>query len=93
MRDCVAGLYEREVTSEGVTRHIPYIAGGSGVVAIYTDERRASASAPRLRYLHKDHVGSVDAINDNNGTVAERLSGAEPGECCEPPKEGRFAFA
>ncbi len=74
VRDYVGGLYEREVTSEGLTRHIHYISGGSGVIAIYTDERSATASAPRLRYLHKDHLGSVDAITNESGTVLERPS-------------------
>ena len=74
VRDYVAGLYEREVTSEGVTRHIHYIAGGSGVIAIYTDERSTTTANPRLRYLHKDHLGSVAAITDASGAVLERLS-------------------
>ncbi|MGV3661042.1 MAG: FG-GAP-like repeat-containing protein [Prosthecobacter sp.] len=68
------GAYEREMTSEGVTRHIHHIAGGSGVVAIHTDERSASGPPLRTRYVHKDHLGSVDAITDENGSVVERQS-------------------
>lgn len=74
VREYVAGLYERETTSTGLVRHIHYIAGGNGVAAIYTQERQAATTAERLRYIHKDHLGSVDAITDANGVVVERQS-------------------
>ena len=75
VRHYVGGMYERETDSVGGVRHIHYIAGGSGVVAIKTDESNATAALPvRLRYIHKDHLGSVDAITDANGGVVERQS-------------------
>lgn len=74
VREYIGGLYERETTSEGLVRHIHYIAGGSGVAAIHTDERSASTTAQRTRYIHKDHLGSVDVITDSAGAVVERQS-------------------
>lgn len=53
VREYIGGLYERETTSEGLVRHIHYIAGGSGVAAILTDERSASTAAQR-RHLDRD---------------------------------------
>jgi RHS repeat-associated protein len=74
VREYIGGLYERETTSEGLVRHVHYIAGGSGVAAILTDERSASTTAQRTRYIHKDHLGSVDVITDSAGAVVERQS-------------------
>jgi RHS repeat-associated protein len=74
VREYIGGLYERETTSEGRVRHIHYIAGGSGVAAIHTDERSAGTTAQRTRYIHKDHLGSVDVITDSAGAVVERQS-------------------
>lgn len=74
VREYIGGLYERETTSEGLVRHIHYIAGGSGVAAILTDERSAASPPLRLRYIHKDHLGSVDVITDSAGAVVERQS-------------------
>ncbi len=74
VREYIGGLYERETTSEGLVRHIHYIAGGSGVAAILTDERSAASPPVRLRYIHKDHLGSVDVITDSAGAVVERQS-------------------
>lgn len=74
VREYVGGLYERETTSDGNVRHIHYIAGGSGVVAIHTDEHSAATASQRTRYVHKDHLGSVDAISDSQGQVVERQS-------------------
>lgn len=76
VREYVGGLYERETTSEGLVRHTHYIAGGSGVAAIHTDERSAGTTTPaqRTRFVHKDHLGSVDVLTDAVGTVVERQS-------------------
>ena len=74
VREYVGGIYERETTNEGLVRHIHYISGGNGVVAIHTDERCATTVNQRTRYIHKDHLGSIDVITDNSGAVVERLS-------------------
>ena len=34
----------------------------------------ATAEALTTRYFHTDHLGSISAITDENGNVAERLS-------------------
>jgi RHS repeat-associated protein len=73
VREYVGNLYEREVSSEGVARHTHYITGGNGVIAIYTDERSATPGT-RLRYLHRNYLGSIDAVTDNTGAVMERLN-------------------
>jgi RHS repeat-associated protein len=73
-RDYVAGLYELETTLDGRVQHTHYIAGGSGVVAIYTEEQSAGKSTQRTRYVLKDHLGSVAAVCDSDGAVIERLS-------------------
>jgi RHS repeat-associated protein len=74
VREYVGGIYERETNNQGLVRHIHYIAGGSGVVAIQTNERSGVTAAQRTRYIHKDHLGSVDAITDSAGSVVERQS-------------------
>ena len=70
--DNVGGLfYEKEVKTGGVTEHKHYITASSGTVAIYTTR---STSVTTLRYLHKDHLGSTNAISDETGAVVERLA-------------------
>lgn len=46
-----------------VKRYLP----GGAVVTIHRGERQS-------RYLHKDHLGSVDAITDINGSVVQQMS-------------------
>ncbi len=75
MRDYIGGLYERETLANGDVRHVHYIAGGNGVVAIHTDERsNFGQESERTRYVHKDHLGSVDVITDSAGHEVERQS-------------------
>ena len=70
--DNAGGLfYEKEVKTTGVTEHKHYINASSGPIAIYTTR---STSVTTLRYLHKDHLGSTNAISDESGTVVERLA-------------------
>jgi len=65
----IGGLYETE-TANGVTTQRHYLNNGS-TFAVYTTQ----ASKPaQTRYLHKDHLGSTEAISDDNGALAERLS-------------------
>lgn len=66
----VGGLYEQEYTG-GLTKHIHYIRAGGESIAVYTQQ---SDGLHSTRYLHKDHLGSVDAITDESGNVVERLS-------------------
>ncbi|MCF8372833.1 MAG: FG-GAP-like repeat-containing protein [Bacteroidales bacterium] len=66
----VGNLYELEITPEG-TRELHYIRGGEGVVAVYTEQSNGQSNT---RYWHKDHLGSVQAISNEQGTVVEILS-------------------
>ncbi len=63
-------LYERE--TEGlVTKNRHYIyAANSQAVAIHTND----GTTDSMEYLHRDHLGSVEAITDTNGQVTERIS-------------------
>jgi RHS repeat-associated protein len=73
-RDYVAGIYERETSDDGSIRQTHYIAGGSGAVAIYTQEFGGGNLTERTRYLLKDHLGSINAITDSEGAIVERQS-------------------
>lgn len=65
------GLYERHTVGSR-TIHKHYIAGSSGVVAIYYHE--PGGPNDYTQYLHRDHLGSIDTITNNAGAVVERLS-------------------
>ncbi|MEI7469404.1 MAG: RHS repeat-associated core domain-containing protein, partial [Chloroflexota bacterium] len=65
----VGGLYETE-TANGVTTQRHYLSNGS-TFAVYTTQTSKPA---QTRYLHKDHLGSTEAISDDNSAVAESLS-------------------
>lgn len=66
----VDGRYER-VIKPTVTEHRHYIYAGKAAVAIYTARSNGTSST---RYLHYDHLGSIDAITDENAQVVERFS-------------------
>jgi YD repeat-containing protein len=57
----VGKLYER-VVSGTVTEHKHYIHGGAAPVAVYTQR---TTGANDTRYLHTDHLGSVDTVCAN----------------------------
>ena len=64
-------LYEK-MTKNNVVTHKYYIYGGSGRVAVH--QERDNSTPKETRYFHMDHLGSIDAITDENGAVKERLS-------------------
>ncbi len=66
----VGSLFEREI-HDGITSDIHYIMAGSGCVAVYT---KASDDNAELKYLHKDHIGSVCATTDKDGNIIEKFS-------------------
>jgi len=59
------GLYEI-VAESGVTRRKAYVDD----FLVRTD----IAGVEELRYLHRDHIGSVDAITDASGAVVSRMT-------------------
>jgi RHS repeat-associated protein len=67
----LGGHYEKTTKSSGVVEHKHYLYGSSGPVAIYTLK---SDGASTTRYLHKDHLGSVDTVTSETGAVLERYS-------------------
>jgi RHS repeat-associated protein len=66
----IGGLVEK-VTLGSVTLWKHYIAGANGTVALYT---RKSTGTNELRYLTKDHIGSIDSVMSAAGAVEVRLS-------------------
>lgn len=67
----VGSLFEKVTKPSGVIEYKHSVMAGSGAVAIRT---LRSNSANDTRYLHKDHLGSVDVITDEAGAVVTRLS-------------------
>ena len=69
----VGGLFEQIAQTGAATKYLHYIFAGNARVAIYTTDD-APTPDTSLRYLHQDHLGSVDTITDESGAVVERLS-------------------
>ena len=75
----VEGLYERVEKTGSATEHVHYVFAGGMRVAVETASEAAGANV-KLRYLHQDHLGSVDVVTDESSSVAERLSFGAFGE-------------
>ncbi len=60
-------LYEQAKTVGGI-EHRYYVSSPERAIAIVT----RGGAAPGTRYLHVDHLGSVDAITDDKGIVEKR---------------------
>ena len=65
------GLFEKVTKPSGVIEYKHYIFGGKEIVAIRT---LRSNSANDTRYLHLDHLGSVDTITNESAAVVVKLS-------------------
>lgn len=66
----ISELYECELLrSHTICRH--YISGSDGIVAVRTTE---TSQPTTLQYIHKDHLGSIQAISNDLGGVVEILS-------------------
>jgi RHS repeat-associated protein len=63
------GSYEKDSTSSGV-KHTWYINSPYGLVAVYIKENTTET----LYYAETDHLGSLVALRNTNGTVAESYS-------------------
>lgn len=67
------GAYEKVVHTggamDGKTEHKYYLGG----VALKIDTETASQTTSKLQFLHKDHLGSVVAISDENGQAIKRF--------------------
>lgn len=65
------GLFEKVNKPSGVVEYKHYIMAGNEAIAMRT---LRSNNSNDTRYLHKDHLGSVDAITNEAGAVIQRLS-------------------
>jgi RHS repeat-associated protein len=66
------GIHYEEEISTGSIKRKHYINAGDVPIAIYESNGNGSSSA--TRYLHKDHLGSVTEITDQDGKLVESLS-------------------
>ena len=66
----IGDLFEKEVKADLMT-YTHYIKAAGNTVAIVTSKSDGSHDT---RYLHKDHLGSITAITDENGLVVEQQS-------------------
>jgi len=67
----IAGLFEKVTKPSGVLEYKHYVMAGNEAIAIRT---LRSNNSNDTRYLHKDHLGSVDVITNESGVVLQRLS-------------------
>ncbi len=69
----VGGIYEEEITDAifDNIREINYVPGGDGLAAIFLKDLNQGED---LYYIHKDHLGSYQAISDESGALLEELS-------------------
>ena len=67
----VGGLFEVVSTSTGTTEYRHNIIADGQVIAVHTIDGNGAASTD---YLHYDHLGSVDAITDDQGNVIQAMS-------------------
>lgn len=65
----VSGVYEKEI-KDGVTSEVHYIRGPENVIAVYT----TSNNNAELKYLHRDHLGSIAIITNDTGSVVGKFS-------------------
>ena len=70
----IGGSYERRSRLNQPDELVHYIRAGGGTVAIFTEIDDGQALTDKTRYLHKDHLGSVESITDELGAVTEHLS-------------------
>ncbi len=99
----LGSLYERTVitpnTGSATTRHVHYVRAGDETLAIKTWSKVGTgAYSPQVRYLHRDHLGSVVAITTETGTVESRSSFDAWGKRRDPatwvaPAAGTFTAA
>ena len=67
----VGGNYEKEVDREGNYRELHYLSAVDGIFAIY---EKKSDGKNSMFYIHKDHLGSFQAVTNNLGYVLQENS-------------------
>ena len=63
-------FFEKDIKADGSIEHNHYINAGGQAIALYTQK----TSGNTLRYLHRDHLGSIASITNETGAVVERFS-------------------
>ncbi len=66
----VGSILEIEVT-DSLARALHYIRGGQGVVAVHNEQTNGESFT---HYWHKDHLGSLQAVSDEDGELVQVLS-------------------
>ncbi len=66
----IGGSYELEKFQDGSKRQLHYIDGTDGLSAIYVIENFVGT----MYYVHKDYLGSILYLTDDDGTVVESQS-------------------
>ncbi|WP_282611156.1 RHS repeat-associated core domain-containing protein [Pelagibius sp. Alg239-R121] len=69
----IGNTYERRSRLSQPDELVHYIRA-SDTVAIFTKMDDGNALTDKTRYLHRDHIYSVESITDETGTVTEHLS-------------------
>jgi len=70
----VGGLYEKfSRTDRSGTEHVYHVTAGGLPVAKVTDSTQGSG-ARTIRYLHRDHLGSIDTVTNEAGAIVARMS-------------------
>jgi RHS repeat-associated protein len=68
-------FYEKEIKLDTSLEHKHYVQAGAILVGVYvTKSTYASGDGPQMRYYLKDNLGSIVAIANEAGAVAERLA-------------------
>jgi RHS repeat-associated protein len=70
VRYYIGDLFEQEEHNQ-ITTYTHFIKAAGSIIAIETSKSNQEAST---HYLHKDHLGSVSTITDQNGLVVEEQS-------------------
>jgi RHS repeat-associated protein len=68
--------YEK-TTQSGVVTHKHYLYASSGVIGVFEAMESATTGASqgtKTKYFHKDHLGSVEVVTDQNKSVLARYS-------------------
>ncbi len=65
------GIFERDVSQDWV-KDTHYLFAGGESVAVHIEKNHGIEQ--ETRYLHKDHLGSIDAITDETGQLTESFS-------------------
>lgn len=64
-------LFEQE-TKNGVAQYKSHIFAGGVAVAVHSEY--SNGTSEKMRYLHRDHLGSIESITDERGQLDNSLS-------------------